>query len=223
MDDRVAARAIAGCWRAERVGGGSEMTPKIKSHDAPRELTPKGFSEGEVCHREKIAMGLSKRIEGEIYELLSSYIDGEATAAERRQVNQLLDNNPEVKCLYLQLRQLGQKLQGTPVPQKEEESVTETVKRFFWILDSRRRRGAAALAGSAIAAVFMAAIPGIIPSESASSQMALVPEAQPASEELTIALNKPIVVIPKAAIAAPVGLEVQLHRSADWSQAEHGK
>ena len=167
-------------------------------------------------------MGLSGRIEGDIYQLLSSYIDGEATVAERRQVNQLLDKNPEVKSLYLQLRQLGQKLQATPVPQSEEESVAETVKQFFWILDSRRRR-AAALAGSAIAAVFMAAIPGIIPSESANSQMAQVIEAQPASEELTIALNRPIVVIPKAAIAAPVGLEIQLHRSADWSQAEDGE
>lgn len=199
------------------------MTPKIKSHDAPREATPKALPEGEVIQREKIAMGLSKRIEGEIYELLSSYIDGEATAAERRQVAQLLDNNPEVKCLYLQLRQLGQKLQATPVPQKEEESVAQTVKRFFWILDSRRRRGAAALAGSAIAAVFMAAIPGIIPSESASSQMALVPEVQPASEELTIALNRPIVVIPKAAIAAPVGLEIRLDRRVDRVNAGDGE
>ncbi|NER35395.1 MAG: transcriptional regulator [Oscillatoria sp. SIO1A7] len=211
------------------------MIQKIESHYAPsqyapREPTPKGLKglpEGvkglpkeQLAQGEKLAMGLSKKVEGKIYELLSSYIDGEATAAERRQVNQLLDSDPDVKCLYMQLRQLGQKLQGTPVPQGQEDSVAKTVKRFFWILDCRRRRGAMALAGSAIAAAFVAAIPGMIPSQSVSSQMAQVIEKSPASEELTIALNKPIVVIPKAAIAAPVGQEIQLDRSIDSGKAD---
>ena len=34
------------------------------------------------------------------FELLSAYIDGEVTAAERGQIEQWLTTDPEVQCLY---------------------------------------------------------------------------------------------------------------------------
>lgn len=138
----------------------------------------------------------------EDYGLLSAYIDGEATPEERKLVNQRLDHDREFKKLYLQMLQVRQKFQAMPVP-TSEASVGETVQRFFWLLDRRRLR-ALSVGGSAIAAVFLAAIAGIVPGTSLAPQLSKTLGHQDGSEELAIALNRPIVMIPKAAISPPV-------------------
>lgn len=52
----------------------------------------------------------------EQFQRLSAYFDGEATPAERKEIQHLLDTDPQVKQQYQQLRQLKQALQLLPIP-----------------------------------------------------------------------------------------------------------
>lgn len=149
------------------------------------------------------AKSLAAPAHADYFELLSAYIDGEATPEERRQVNQLLDRDPEVKSLYLHLLRIRQNLQQMPVPQSSQPAA-ETVERFFCLLDQRRRRAMARMGGGAIAALFMAALSGLVPGVPSVTQLAKLSDNQVESQQLMIALNRPIVPIPKAAVAVPV-------------------
>ena len=90
-----------------------------------------------------------------------------------------------------------------PVPESTQP-VSETVERFFWLLDKRRGQTMAKVGGSAIAALFIAAISGLIPGIPSASQLAKSWDSNSDSQQLTIALNRPIVPIPKAAVAVPM-------------------
>jgi len=143
------------------------------------------------------AMDMLKR---DRFELLSAYLDGEVTATERRQVEEWLANDPEIKRLYARLLQLRQGLRTMPVP-AAEQPVEQTVQQVYQRLHRRSRR-AMVLGGSAIAALFIGALSGVIPSLE-SFQIAKSPEATTPVEPLMVALNTPVVEIPKAPIAAP--------------------
>lgn len=149
------------------------------------------------------ANSMAAKLNIDAFSLLSAYIDGEATPEERRQVNEWLDNDPEVKSLYLHLLRIRQNLQQMPVPQSSA-STAETVERFFWLLDQRRRRMMLKMGGGAIAALFMAALSGLVPGVPSVTQLANSSDNQVESQQLMIALNRPIVPIPKAAVAVPV-------------------
>ena len=56
------------------------------------------------------------------YELLSAYIDGEATPAERRQVQQRLDIDRQYKAAYLQMMQLRSRWHSMPGPKNTESA-----------------------------------------------------------------------------------------------------
>ncbi len=176
------------------------MTPKTESINGSIHKYP-GISDCPGLNNK--STHLVAKVTPDCFELLSSYVDGEATPAERRQVNEWLDIDPEIKNLYLHLLRIRQNLQQMPVPESTQP-VSETVERFFWLLDKRRGQTMAKVGGSAIAALFIAAISGLIPGIPSASQLAKSWDSNSDSQQLTIALNRPIVPIPKAAVAVPM-------------------
>ena len=133
------------------------------------------------------------------FELLSAYLDGEVTATERQQVECWLATDPEVQRLYARLLKLRQGLRTLPVP-AVEQPVEQTIQEVFGRLDRRRSRLDVIWGSVAVAAVFIGAITGgrqfIGPQLAQSTKPAAV-----AVEPLMVALNTPVVEIPKAAAA----------------------
>jgi negative regulator of sigma E activity len=152
------------------------------------------------------AMDMVKR---DRFELLSAYLDGEVTAAERRQVEEWLSNDPTVQHLYARLLKLRQGLRTLPVPQ--QTPVEETVQNVFTRL-RRRSRYLMLTGGTAVAAVFIGAVSGLFTGgESTIPQLAnhSIEPTQTASapvsaaQNLMVAINNPVFPIPKTAEATP--------------------
>ncbi|MDP8965336.1 MAG: Fis family transcriptional regulator [Cyanobacteriota bacterium] len=137
------------------------------------------------------------------FELLSAFIDGEVTAAERSQVQQLLATNADMQRLYSRLMKLRQEVQKLPVP-ASEATAQETAQQVFSKIDRRRVRQTVLWGGAALAAVFVSALSGIFPgSQSLLPQIAQGTKQEAASEPLMIAVNRPIIEISKAPVASP--------------------
>lgn len=135
------------------------------------------------------------------FELLSAYLDGEITAVERRQVEDWLEQDPVVQRLYARLLKLRQGMRSLPVP-AAEQPVEQTVEQVFSRLDRRPKR-AIAWGGLAFAAMLVAAVFGNIPLSPSVHQMAYEPESNGAGNEaLMIALDRPVIEIPKAPISS---------------------
>lgn len=140
------------------------------------------------------------------FELLSAYIDGEVTASERRQVQELLATNTEMQHLYARLMHLRQGFQKIPVPPAQAKP-DQVAQQVFARIDRRRTRKTLIWGGTAIAALFVSAVSGILAeNRSWVPQFAQAPQQQVAPEPLMIALNRPIIEIPKAAVASPTQL-----------------
>ena len=138
------------------------------------------------------AMDMQKR---DRFELLSAYLDGEVTAAERRQVEEWLVNAPEAQCLYARLLKLRQGLQTMPVPPVQQAG-EDTAKLIFARLN-KRPKIAVVWGGAAIAAMFIGSFLGV-PQDSQSQLHQLAQSSQPVTpENLMVALNTPVVAIPK--------------------------
>jgi anti-sigma factor RsiW len=151
------------------------------------------------------------------FELLSAYIDGEATAAERKQVQELLVTDSEMQRLHARLLKLRKEIQKIPVPQAET-TAQQTAQEVFARIDRRRIRRTVLWGGAAIAAVFVSAFSGIFPgSQSPLWQQAILPKQEAAPEPLMIALDRPVIEISKAAVASPEQFieRPAVHRSAD--------
>ena len=138
------------------------------------------------------------------FELLSAYIDGEATAGERKQVQYWLDNDPQIKQTYLQLLKIQGGMQNLAVPTSETLSSETLSERVFATVDRRSRHKKAIVWGGAIAATIISAFAGIVPSSLAPS--ARMAEKSPQNNHshpmmVAVSLNKPAVVIPKAAVS----------------------
>jgi hypothetical protein len=181
------------------------MTPKLNINN-----NSKSYSLGDLpalktgeTNQLKGAMNMQKR---DRFELLSAYLDGEVTAAERRQVEDWLTNDPATQRLYGRLLKLRQGLRVMPVPQ--EQSTEQTVQQVFARIN-RRPKMAVAWGGAAIAAVFIGALSSALPArQSLGPQVAQQYSApdrttEKHSEALMVALNSPIMEIPKAPVAAP--------------------
>jgi anti-sigma factor RsiW len=146
-------------------------------------------------------------IQRDRFELLSAYLDGEVTAAERRQVEEWLTTDPTVQRLHSRLLKLRQGFQSLPVP-VPEQSVQHTVDQVFNRVERRPRLrliwGGAAIAAAAAAAL----LTGLPLGRGPVPQMAERPQTPPStavtSEPLMIALDKPLVPLSKASVAAPV-------------------
>jgi anti-sigma factor RsiW len=136
------------------------------------------------------------------FELLSAFIDGEVTAAERKQVQQLLASDADMQRLYTRLLKLRQGLQTIPVPPSDTRA-QQTAQQVFSRIDRRRMRRTAIWGGAAIAAMFVSALSGIFPgSQSLVPEMAQAPKQDSASEPLMIAVNYSVIEIPKAPVAS---------------------
>ena len=136
------------------------------------------------------------------FELLSAYFDGEVTPAERQTVQQWLDGDAEIQCLYRRLLKLRQGIQGLPIP-AASRSTDEMAANVLQTLNRRRVRRLVALGGGAIAAAMTAAISLFLPGNSSwMPRLARAPESQPPlsteipAEGLIIAINRPAVEIP---------------------------
>ncbi|MEB3338454.1 MAG: Fis family transcriptional regulator [Leptolyngbyaceae bacterium] len=147
------------------------------------------------------------------FELVSAYLDGEVTAAERKQVEEWLATDPVVKRLHKRLLNLRQGLHSMPIP-ASTQTTDQTANQVFERLD-RRPRLRLIWGGGAIAALFVGAFVSSLPwSRSWMPQMAQSPVASPLSvavapqspllsDGLMIALERPVVAIPKAPVSLP--------------------
>jgi anti-sigma factor RsiW len=152
------------------------------------------------------------------FELLSAYLDGEVTAAERRQVEDWLTNDPTTKRLYSRLLMMQQSFQAMPVPgaeQSAQDLATKVLQRV-----ERKSKQTWILGGSAIAALLVAVVSGVggdrqlfapqfarspVPAESDGLIVAL---NEPLVEivnpnDLMLGVNAPIMDIPKVGVATP--------------------
>ncbi|MEL6579364.1 MAG: zf-HC2 domain-containing protein [Cyanobacteria bacterium J06621_12] len=132
------------------------------------------------------------------FELISAYIDGELSPAEKKQVQQWLDQDPQMKALYTQLLSLQGQMQNLPVP-SESDSASQITAQVFQTLDSQRRRRRLILSGSAIAASLLTAI-SLLPGTNSwkFAQSPSLNENKADAVMLAVALNTPAINIPKS-------------------------
>lgn len=159
------------------------------------------------CQEEKQPPDTMDNFKRDRFELISAYLDGEVTADERRQVEDWLKHDESAQCLYTRLLKLRQSVRLMPMP-PVEQSTEETVQQVMTRVN-RRPRVAAAWGGAAIAAGFLGLLihlPDI--GSMAVQQLASRPDekeqvSKPISaivepDALMIALDRPIIEIPKA-------------------------
>jgi len=150
------------------------------------------------------------------FELLSAYLDGEVTAAERQQVEAWLATDPEGQRLYQRLLSLKEQLQQLPVPMSPcpaEYLATQVIAkaqrrpRAIWVWGS---------VGATLAASVVGILNGLIPNPLPSIQIAvtspatLEPEVTPLAIEptavgLMLSLDRPPVAIP-VSTSAPTAI-----------------
>ena len=141
----------------------------------------------------------------ECFELLSAYLDNEVSVEERRQVQYWLDNDPEIKKLYLQLSRLNQGVQNIPTPQ-ETISTKQLSERVFQSIDRTQRKRKVSIWGGAIAALALATVSNLF---TGSGNIPALKLAESSEQEtvsqpimVAVAVNKPAVKIPKAAVSS---------------------
>ncbi|MBD2090720.1 zf-HC2 domain-containing protein [Microcoleus sp. FACHB-1515] len=163
------------------------------AHDSARPSSIDGDSAQSQSQRDTVPGALRDR-----FELLSAYLDGEVTANERRQVEAWLKHDPQVQCLYSRLLKLRQGMHAMPIP--ADRPIEQTVERVLSQLD-RRRRKLVVWGGMAIAALFVGAVSVNLPSAQYATSQIDTTAAQPDSDALMIALDRPILEIPKAPVS----------------------
>ncbi len=146
------------------------------------------------------------------FELLSAYIDNEVTPTERKQVQQWLDNDPEIKRLYLQLLNLQNGIQGLSVPSPPAVTPDKLSENVFATIDKTRNRKKLLVwgGGGAIAATLIATISGLLPGTNFPSLKLADSVNQETSKEtvlVAVTLNQPAIKIPKAAVASSTFIE----------------
>ncbi|NDJ23568.1 transcriptional regulator [Nostoc sp. B(2019)] len=184
------------------------MTTDSQFYDRSRSQLPKNLPNGMAKHTNE-STGFMDMVKRDRFELLSAYLDGEVTAAERRQVEEWLANDASVQCLYARLLKLRQGLRTLPVPatqQSPEAAVQQVLARL-----RRRTQLAWTFGGAAIAACVIGAVSGVLPGGTRAPQLAQKPLIEPTqttsasivppASPLMVGLNNPVIEIPKAAVA----------------------
>lgn len=144
------------------------------------------------------------------FELLSAYIDDELIPSERNLVEYWLDNDPEIKQIYHQLLQLQSQIQNLSIPEAEI-SVNRLSEGVFQRVDRQQRLRKNLIWGAgAIAAAFVAFGSGLIPGFNVPALKLANSSQNNISEPLmvAVAVNKPAVKIPKAAVASPQNTDI---------------
>lgn len=153
------------------------------------------------------------------FEMLSAYLDGEVSADERRQVEEWLTNDPTIQRLHTRLVMLRQAFQSMPVPTSDERAVQQTVDAVLARVD-RRPRLSLIWGGVAAAAVAVGAITSMLLGENSplpqfarnQSETQTAQTNDPNAEPLLIALDEPLVAIPKTPVASPESGNIRLPR-----------
>ncbi len=140
------------------------------------------------------------------FELLSAYLDGEVSVEERQQVQDWLDNDPEIKKIYIQLSRLHHGIHNIPVPTTETSSTHLSNQVFQSIDRTQRKRKTFLWGGGAIAAVVLATFSNLFTGGSniPTFRLAESSNQENASQPImvAVAVNKPAVKIPKAAVSS---------------------
>jgi ferric-dicitrate binding protein FerR (iron transport regulator) len=150
------------------------------------------------------------------FELLSAYLDGEVTAAERRQVETLLTSDQKFANMHRRLMTLRQGFQTMPVPvsaQPVERLINQVLDKV-----ERRSRLRLIIGGALAAAAASVAIVGGMNTQSYAPQIAsssksgleseAIPKATNATEAsfadgLNVQLDQPLLIIAKTTDEAP--------------------
>ncbi len=154
------------------------------------------------------------------FELLSAYIDGELTPAERDRVQYWLDNDPEIKTTYIQLLKLQTQIQEIPTP--PTVSVEELSAEVFQKIDHHRlRKRCLVWGGGALAAAFLATISGIFPGINSPGLRLAESTSETFSKPMmvAVAINKPAVKIPKTAVSFPQNTTSDKNTTNDMSNS----
>ncbi len=105
------------------------------------------------------------------FELLNAYLDGEVTAAERRQIDDWLTTDSEVQCLYARALELRQKWQiMSPLAQQPIASEVEQI----FLCRKKKTKRAVLWKAILLAAVLLSALSGVLPER----QSSVLPMAQ---------------------------------------------
>lgn len=174
----------------------------------------------DIIQKPNTSTGAIDMLKRDRFELLSAYLDGEVTAAERRQVQEWLAQDKTVQSLYHRLLQLRQGIQSMPIP-ASSVSADETANRIFTRIDRKRTL---VFGGSAIAAMFIGMIYTMTPGgKSFAPQFAAAPtpEITTSAQPLMIALNRPVVDIPKAAVVPPEKPGMKLNLNINQNKNKH--
>lgn len=152
----------------------------------------------------------------ERFELLSAYLDGEASPDQRKQVEAWLDQEPDVQRLYTHLLRLRENIKSLPLPDFAATNAEVLANQVFRRVDRQPRVLALwAGAGAVIAATCVAVLSGVV-----SGNRLLLPEtannpdvpqsvafspspdsASPAdSDSLMISLEQPVMDIPNSTL-----------------------
>jgi anti-sigma factor RsiW len=153
----------------------------------------------ESTHAMQVALDVEKR---DRFERLSAYLDGEVTADEKREIEAMLATDPAMQRLHARLLKLRTSFRSLPVP-PPEQPVEQTVQQVFARIERRPRR-ALAWGGMAVAALFVGALVSIVPRSEFTPSIAQSPqERMVPNQGLMVALDRPVIEIPKASIATP--------------------
>lgn len=163
-------------------------------------------TEGQHCQSAKMGSDSNASGQRDRFELLSAYLDGEVTASERRQVEQWLATDSQTQRLYARLLALRQNLQTLPIA-RSGQSVDQLVDRVTARIERSPRR--LVWGGLAAAALIVGALFNALPNNSYAPSVAdsLSQNEDVPSDGLMIALNRPPIEIPKAAVATPASLQ----------------
>jgi anti-sigma factor RsiW len=135
--------------------------------------------------------------DGDRFELLSAYVDGEVTAAERKQVETWLDTDPTAQQLHDRLVKLRHAFRAMPAP-APSQPIERTVEQVLAKVDRRPNLKLIWGGGAAIAAAVVGALSIQF---SRPAQVAVTPPAptvaattadSAGSSELNIKLDEPV-------------------------------
>jgi ferric-dicitrate binding protein FerR (iron transport regulator) len=175
-----------------------KMTSNFDQYE-PKQPSPNGGRDGDGSFSE--APDSLKR---DRFELLSAYLDGEVTAPERRQVEEWLKTDPKMQGLYARMLKMQQGVRRLPTP-APAQTVEQTVQQVVSRIERKPKRVAFLSGAMAIAALFVGAVVSNLPRGEFAPQLATAPYSQQVipSDGLMIALDRPIIDIPKATISTP--------------------
>ncbi|AFZ47467.1 hypothetical protein Cyast_1505 [Cyanobacterium stanieri PCC 7202] len=132
------------------------------------------------------------------FELLSAYLDGEVTSAQRKEVQELLAQDPEAQGLYRRLLALRQEINSLPIPKPEYTSKQVCDGVFSQLDKEEKHKKRLVIGGSAIAITVLATIGGLF-TGNRNPIWQMAQQNTPEEESLMIALNEPLIDLPASA------------------------